>query len=200
MRTNCHSTSLVSFSHVDCPGESPAKIIKMFIHLFLALFIASCSSVKKTETTPVETTRKEVTPKEFSRGELILATELLTKVFDEEMAPLACVPDTEEASLLLRTIRPRMEVVQDDLEAMLDNPKEIDDLIKNCKENCTCHYVDELLREHQVTLTKHQKKLMNAVKTEKEQGRCLSFIQETFCQSELFKTLDAEKSDFSFEE
>lgn len=199
MRTNCQLSGLVSFSHVDCPGESPDKIDEMLIHLFLALFIASCSSVKKSEPAPVPA-KKEVIAKEFSRGELILATELLTKVFDEEMAPLACVPDTEEASLLLRTIRPRMEVVQDDLEAMLDNPKEIDELIKTCKENCTCHYIDELLREHQVTLNKTQKKLMNAVKTEKEQGRCLSFIQETFCQSELYKTLDAEKADFSFEE
>lgn len=170
----------------------------MIIHLFLALFLASCSSVKKTETAPVEV--KKETPKEFSRGELILAAELLTKIFDEEMAPLACVPDTDEASLLLRTIHPRMDVVQDDMEALLDNPKEIDELIKTCKENCTCHYVDELLREHQVTLTKNQKKLMNATKTEKEQGRCLSFIQETFCQSELYKTLEAEKADFSFEE
>lgn len=148
----------------------------------------------------MEAKKEVVAPKEFARGELILATELLTKVFDEEMAPLACVPDTEEASLLLRTIRPRMEVVQDDMEAMLDNQKSIDELIKGCKESCTCHYVDELLREHQVVLNKNQKKLMNAVKTEKEQGRCLSFIQETFCQSELYKTLDGEKSDFSFEE
>lgn len=181
-------------------GESPDKIVEMLIHLFLTLFLVSCSSVNKTETTPVEKNKEAVAPKEFSRGELILATDLLMKVFDEEMAPLACVPDTEEASLLLRTIRPRMEVVQDDLEAMLDNQKEIDDLIKSCKENCTCHYIDELLREHQVVLNKNQKKIMNAVKTEKEQGRCLSFIQETFCQSDLFKTLDSEKSDFSFEE
>lgn len=158
----------------------------------------SCSTVPKTEA-PILPVVKEI-PKEFSKGELILATELLTKVFDEEMAPLPCVPDIEEASLLLRTIRPRMEVVQDDIEAMLDNQTNINELIRGCKESCICQYVDELFREHQVRLTKNQIKLMSSKKSEKEQNRCMSFVQETFCQSELYKTLNDEKADFSFEE
>jgi len=37
-----------------------------------------------------------------------------------------------------------MEVVQDDMEAMLDDPKEIAELIKTCDLNCTCGYVDDL--------------------------------------------------------
>jgi hypothetical protein len=170
----------------------------MFAKIVLILLVAACS------TTPQKTvTKTETTPpvaKEFSRGELILGTQLLLKIFDKEMAPLECVPDTEEASLLLRTIRPRMEVVQDDMEAMLDHQNEIDNLVKTCDQNCTCGYVDDLFKEHLVTLSKSQRKMLNAKKTDKELARCMNFVQSTFCQSELYKTLDKEKGDFSFEE
>lgn len=166
------------------------------LYLILFLFITACGTLKKTENVPVA----ETSPKEFSRGELILGTELLTKIFDQEMAPLACVPDTDEAGLLLRTIRPRMEVVEDDMEAMLDQPQEVDNLIKTCDQSCTCGYVDELLREHLVVLNKAQRKTLAAKKTDKELARCLNYVQTTFCQGELFKTLDKEKVDFSFEE
>jgi hypothetical protein len=171
----------------------------MLKHLILILLITACSSASKNKVDEASTASPNVTTKEFSRGELILGTQLLTKIFDGEMAPLECVPDTDEAGLLLRTIRPRMEVVQDDMEALLDDPKEVDNLIKTCQQNCTCASVDELLREHLVALTKNQQKLLNAKKTEKETNRCLSFVQTTFCQSELFKTLDQEKADFTYE-
>lgn len=170
----------------------------MFQKLILLLLITACSSANKTDNKTTATA--PVAPKEFSRGELILGTELLTKIFDQEMAPLECVPDVDEASLLLRTIRPRMEVVQDDMEAMMDDPKDVDNLIKTCDQNCTCGYVDELMREHLVNLSKSQRKMLNTKKSEKELNRCLNYVQSTFCQSELFKTLDAEKGDFSFEE
>lgn len=173
-------------------------MFSMFKNLVVLLLVAACSSVPKTETPP--TASPHVTTKEFSRGELILGTQLLTKIFDGEMAPLECVPDHDEAALLLRTIRPRMEVVQDDLEAMLDDPKAVDELIKTCDQNCTCASVDELFREHQVHLTKSQQKIMSTKRSEKEANRCLSFVQNTFCQGELFKTLDKEKADFSYEE
>jgi hypothetical protein len=172
----------------------------MFKNLIVLFLIAACSSVPKTETSPEPTAAPHVTTKEFSRGELILGTQLLTKIFDGEMAPLECVPDHDEAALLLRTIRPRMEVVQDDMEAMLDDPKDVDQLIKTCDQNCTCSSVDELLREHLVSLTKAQQKTMSTRRGEKEANRCLSFVQNTFCQGELFKTLDKEKVDFSYEE
>ena len=168
----------------------------MFGKLLLVLLFASCASTQKVE----KAAAPKAPPKEFSRGELILGTQLLTKIFDGEMAPIECVPDTEEASLLLRTIRPRMEVVQDDIEAMLDNPKEISLLISTCEQNCTCDYVDEVLREHQVIISRNERKMLNTKKTDKELSRCLSFVQTTFCQSELYKTLNVEKSDFSFEE
>ena len=170
----------------------------MFKQLILILLITACSTVQKPETKTVEAT--PVPPKEFSRGELILGNELLTKIFDQEMAPLQCVPDTDEAGLLLRTIRPRMEIVEDDMEALLDNPKEVDNFIKTCHQNCTCGYVDEILREHQVVLSKAQRKLLATKKTDKELARCLNFVQTTFCQSELYKALNQEKADFSFEE
>ena len=166
-----------------------------FLVLILIL-MAGCSSAPK----KVAETVPPTPPKEFSRGEIILGTQLLTKIFDKEMAPLACVPDTQEAELLLRTIRPRMEVVQDDLEAELDDPKAVNELIKTCDQNCTCGHLDELLREHLVHLTKLQRATLNKKKSDKELNRCMSYVQNTFCQGELFKTLDQEKADFTFEE
>ena len=138
--------------------------------------------------------------KEFSRGEVILATQLLVKVFDQEMAPLSCVPDTDEASLLLRTIRPRMEVIEDDMEALLDQPAEVDKLINTCEQSCICGYVDDLLREHLVTLSKAQRKKLNVKKNDNELNRCMNFSLSTFCQGDLYQELNKEKADFSFEE
>lgn len=164
------------------------------IILSLISLLVSCSTSKPVApSVPVQV-------KEFSRGEVILATQLLAKIFDQEMAPLACVPDTDEASLLLRTIRPRMEVVEDDIGALLDNPQEVTNLIKSCDQNCTCGYIDDLLREHLVVLSKNERKLMNSKKSEKDINRCLSYVQTTFCQGELYKELNKEKADFSFDE
>lgn len=164
----------------------PAKLI------FVLTLIIGCSSVKAPSNPQV--------PKEFSRGEIILATQLLVKIFDQEMAPLTCVTDTDEASLLLRTIRPRMEVVEDDLEALLDDQVEVNKLIATCDQNCTCGYIDELLREHLVTLSAEQKKALNNKRSDNELNRCMNFAQSTFCQSDLYKELNKEKVDFSFEE
>jgi hypothetical protein len=166
--------------------------------IVLLMFVVSCASP---QVTPVASPAAKSEPvKEFAPGELILATQLLTKIFDKEMAPLSCVPDTDEASLLLRTIRPRMEVVQDDMEAMLDDPKEVASMIQNCDKNCTCGHVDDLIREHLVILPKAQKKMLASKRNDKELNRCLNYAQSTFCQSELYKQLEREKSDFSFEE
>lgn len=156
------------------------------------LILIACAQVKAPE--------NPAAPKNFSKGEVIIATELLVKIFDQEMAPLKCVPDTDEASLLLRTIRPRMEMVEDDLEAVLDNSAQVSELITTCDQNCTCEYLHDLFREHQVILSKSDKSALAAKNTEKELNRCMNFAQSTFCQSELFKELDKEKADFSFEE
>lgn len=168
----------------------------MFKQLVLILLLCACSTAKKSES---PSDKVQIQPKEFSKGELILGNEFLTKIFDRQMAPVQCVPDTDEAALLLRTIRPRMDVVTDDMEALLDNPQEVDQLIKTCDQSCTCGYVDELLREHQVSLTKSQQRMLQGKKTDKEIARCLNFVRETFCQSELYKALEQEKADFSFE-
>lgn len=160
--------------------------------ILFALFISSCSMMEEQP--------KPHAPKEFSRGEVILGTQLLTKIFDQEMAPLKCVPDVDEASLLLRTLNPRMEVVQDDLEAMLDNDAEVKNLIESCDQNCTCSYVDELLREHLVTLDKPLRDQLDKKKKQKDLNSCLNYIKDTFCSSELYLELNKEKVDFSYDE
>lgn len=162
------------------------------IIILLSFILTACSSVKTPE--------PKAAPKEFSPGEVILGTQLLQKIYDQEMAPLICVDDTDEAALLLRTIRPRMEVVQDDLEAKLDSTVEVDQLIKSCEKNCTCSFLDDLFKEHQVSLNKKQKASFTPTKVEKETNRCLSYIQTTFCKSELYLELNKEKVDFSFDE
>jgi hypothetical protein len=174
----------------------------MFKNLAALLLLTACAMTaqKAPVLTPPAAETAAAPAKEFSWGEIILATELLTRIFDQQMAPLECVPDTDEAQLLLRTVRPRMEIVMDDMEAMLDDPKEVDQLVKTCDQNCTCGYVDELLREHLVNLTKSQRKTITAKKSDKEIARCMNYVQTTFCQSDLYKTLNKEKADFSFEE
>lgn len=162
----------------------------MIIKLAFTLFLGSCAMI--------QTPPKPHAPKEFSRGEIILANQLLTKVFDQEMAPLKCVPDIDEASLLLRTVNPRREVVQDDMEALLDNQEEVKKLIEKCEQNCTCSYVDELLREHLVVLEKKLRGTLEKNLKLKDLASCLNYAKETFCGSELFQELNREKVDFSY--
>ncbi len=159
--------------------------------LFL-LTLISCSSI--------EAPPRPQASKEFSRGEVILATQLLTKIYDQEMAPIKCVPDLDEAALLLRTITPRMEVVQDDLEAMLDDDSEVKNLVETCDQNCTCTFIDELFREHLVNLDKKIRATMDKKKKQKDLNSCLNYVRETFCESELFKEMNLEKVDFSYRE
>jgi hypothetical protein len=167
---------------------SSAKIII----IFAALCLTSCGSVQSPQ--------KSAVPKEFSNGEVILATQLLTKIFDQEMAPLSCVPDVDEASLLLRTIHPRMEMIQDDIEAALDNDEEVKKMVETCEQSCTCAYLDDLLREHLVALSKDIKKTLELKKKQKDLNACLNYVKETFCNSELYQSLNTEKADFSFED
>lgn len=160
--------------------------------ILLLLFMVSCSHLEEPHNPEV--------PKEFSASELILGTELLSKIFDMEMGTLSCVPNTEEASLLLRTIKPRMDVVQEDMEAMLEDPGAVNKLINNCDKSCICNYVDDLLRENLVSLSKEQQKVLEKKKSPEEVNRCMNYARSTFCESELYKELAKEKSDFSFEE
>lgn len=175
-------------------------MFKISLILITGLSLFSCSHQPTTQKDSEVQVISSTPPKDFSKGELILATRLLMKIFDKEMSPLACVPDTDEAQLLLRTIRPRMEVVEDDLEASLDDAQEVQKLVESCEKDCTCFYLDELLREHQVVLTKKQKITLNPAKLDKEAARCMNFAQTTFCQGELYQELNKEKVDFSYEE
>lgn len=165
--------------------------------LLSAFFLVSCSTGVVEKSTLAT---KPVVPKEFARGEIILGSQFLTKIFDQDMAPVACVPDIDEAALLLRTLNPRMETVQDDIEALLDSSRDVDELIRKCDQDCTCSFLDDLLREHLVVLKKPMRKVLNDKKKAKDLNSCLNYIQSTFCESELFKTLTTEKSDFSFED
>ncbi len=178
------------------------KLIILFLSSLLACSNVSSQKAPVNENPNAMPTAatETVEAKEYAPGEVILATQMLVKIFDKEMAYISCVPDAEEASLLLRTIRPRMEVVEDDLGAMLDDKLEIKKLVKNCDQNCSCGYLDDLLREHLVTLDKEDAEAMKKKKSKKEINRCLKYEQETFCQSDLYKSLEIEKSDFSFDE
>ena len=170
--------------------------------LFLSLLFAGCSLINKPQDhkTGLKTVQMTREIRVFSRGEIILASELLNKIFDQEMAPISCVPDIQEASLLLRTLQPRLDEIEDDLSSRMDDPAAVAGLIGSCEENCTCFHVSDLFREHLVPLTKTQKLTLSKKMTPKEQTRCFTFIKETFCKGDLYKALNSEKGDFSFED
>lgn len=159
------------------------------------LLLVACSMVQKA---PSKSAADKEALKDFSPRELITTTQMLTKIYDGEMKPLACVPDQDEAELLLRTIRPRMEVVIDDIEAVFDQDQEINSLVNNCQTDCTCEFLDDLFREHQISLSKVQSKVLNTgIASNKK--TCIAQRAKSFCESALKKELDKEKSDFSFE-
>lgn len=160
------------------------------------LVLLACSTGQNLNQSKTTVDREAL--KDFSPRELITTTQMLTKIYDGDMKHLSCVPDQAEAELLLRTLRPRMEVVIDDIEALFDQDQEINSLANNCSTDCTCEFIDELFREHQITLTKAQKKNINLGIAENKKS-CLSQRAKTFCSSALKKELDKEKSDFSFE-
>lgn len=163
-------------------------MFKIIITLFL---IISCSSLKNQGASYPDA------PKDFSPRELITTTALLTKIYDEQHPPLTCVPDADSSELLIRTLRPRLEVVIDDIEAVLDQDHEINSLVNNCQSDCTCEFLDEIFREHQLTLNKAQIKVLKKGISANEKV-CLPQRASTFCDGPLFKELDKEKEDFRF--
>jgi hypothetical protein len=176
----------------------PSKFYhQRYLIFFIILIISSCALKPPASQ---EMKPPPLSSKNFSNEEMILAQELLSKIFDQEMAPLECIPNTDEAGLLLRTLRPRMEVVEDDLEASLDDNNKVKLLIESCHNHCICSYVEDLLKEHQVVLGTLEKKSLMKKNSPKELSRCLNFAKSTFCQSELYKELSKEKVDFTFEE
>lgn len=156
------------------------------------VFILSCSTLSH------KRAPDDGAPKDFSPRELITTSQMLTKIYDMQSPPLSCVLDEQAAELLLRTIRPRLEVVIDDIEAVLDRTSEVKSLVNNCENDCTCEFIDEIFREHQIPQTKVQ---IAAIKKgiAANEKVCLQQRRKQFCESALFKELDKEKSDFSFE-
>lgn len=167
------------------------------IILLSIIFLSSCSTLKDNGPKSEVNTNPS---REFKSSEVILTQTYLEKIYEKQTSLPTCIEDTEDAGLLLRTLGPRLEIAQDDFEAILDKDSDINQVIKTCELDCTCHYFDELLREHQVTLSKESKKILESKKSGKEKKRCLESIQKDFCNSEIYKTLNLEKSDFSFDE
>lgn len=163
------------------------------LKLLMTLFFVACAQIKTPPSAPVP-------PKNFPSADVIQATQLLTRIFDGEIKGIRCVPSAEEASLLLRTLRPRMEVVEDDLQAHLDHPSTIQQLLVSCQQQCTCQYVDELIRENNIVLSKKERGQLNTRISDKENKRCSTAFMQTFCQGELFQTLDNEKAEFTYDD
>ncbi len=139
----------------------------------------------------------------FSKGEIILSTSLLMNIHDGLMAPLDCVPDRKEAELLLRVIRPRLDEVDIYIDQRLQGPEKREQLFKECLDNCSCAYLDQMMKENKTALFKEEQKKWNETlknfKAERE-AQCLSYIQSSFCESPLFTEIENEKADFTVPE
>jgi hypothetical protein len=83
---------------------------------------------------------------------------------------------------------------------MLDSKNEVRTLIESCDQNCTCSYIDDILKEHVVFLDADLRVTLNKKKKQKDLNSCLNYVKETFCSGELFKELSHEKSEFSYDE
>jgi hypothetical protein len=163
-----------------------------FLKIFFIFILISCSQL-----TPPQNPSH---PKDFQAGEIINANELLTKIFEQQTATIDCVPSIDEASLLLRTLSPRMELVQDDFEALLDDEGKVTGLIKECDLHCTCGLIDDLIREHMVPLDKKLKRLLDHHIRNSTNRVCMNQFKEKFCQSDLYRTINQEKEDFTYQE
>ena len=165
--------------------------MKLLKTLFIFTFI-SCSQL-----TPPQNPSH---PKDFQAGDIVNANQLLTEIFEQEIPPIDCVPTIDEASLLLRTLSPRMELVQDDFEALLDDESKVAGLIQECELNCTCGFIEDLFREHMVPLDKKLKRILDdKIRKDKNQA-CMTQVKAKFCLSDLYRTINLEKEDFTYQE
>ncbi len=163
----------------------------MFKKIVLLLLIASCSHITETSNPSGSS--------HFSKGELILTSQLLLNIHDGVMPPLDCVQDREEAEILLRAIHPRMDEVEIYLDKNLQDTNLRGKLLSECSENCTCAYIGQLIKDNNISMSEVEKndwaKILGLYKKERE-NQCLSFIQSSYCQSALQTDLDNEKEDF----
>lgn len=133
-------------------------------------------------------------------NQVIQSNTLLTKIYEGEIKPLRCIEDKEEAELFLRALASRFDTVSDDYQSKLDNQDEIKNLINNCESNCTCDFLEELLKENEIDLTPAQSAQFKKIKIKKVTETCTAQIEELFCQSQLFRELDKEKDLFKYDE
>jgi hypothetical protein len=133
-------------------------------------------------------------------NQVIQSNTLLTKIYEGEIKPLGCIEDKEEAELFLRTLASRFDIVSDDYQSRLDDQDEIKKLINNCESNCTCDFLEELLKENEIDLTPAQSAQFKKIKFKKMTEACTAQIEESFCQSQLFRELEKEKDLFKYDE
>lgn len=135
----------------------------------------------------------------YASGEIILSSMLLINIHDGVMPPLECVGGQKDAEILLRVIRPRMEEIDARLDKQLNASQTRLSTLKNCLGNCSCHYLEQTIRDSKLALTKNEKsewsQILKEYKSERE-AQCLSYIQQSFCGSPLQLELDNEKGDF----
>lgn len=161
----------------------------MFQKIILLLLALSCAHNEKTSDGVSH----------FSRGEIILSTTLLMNIHDQLMPPLSCVPDQKEAEILLRVIRPRLDEVDIYLLEKLDSPQDREVLFNECMVNCTCLYLKQLIKENRTKLYAEEKKRLSTIVNDykiSRQAQCLSYIQQSFCETPLVQELESEKQDF----
>ena len=130
---------------------------------------------------------------------IILANELLTKIYEGVLSPNKCIVDKEEAELLLKTLGPKFEEVVDQYQAKLDDDTEIENFVKSCGATCTCHFIQELFTQNEIKISK---KLNTEIKTQisgQVFKACLVNYQLNFCQSELYLNLEKEKESFKLD-
>jgi hypothetical protein len=133
-------------------------------------------------------------------AEIILANQLLERIYSQESSPLECIADIDDASLLQRTLSPLLETAQDEFEASLDNDSTLNQLVTNCELECTCLYLNDLIKEHQVILQKETNKILLKKLKSKKTLECTKEFSENFCKSKLFEKLNQEKNQFTYEE
>jgi len=136
----------------------------------------------------------------LTSAEIILANQLLEKIYSQESPLLECIDDVEDASLLQRTLNPLLETAQDEFEASLDDDSSLNRLVTNCDVDCTCSYLNDLIKEHQVILQKETSKALLKKMKSKNMFECTKKFSENFCKSKLFEKLDQEKNQFTYEE
>ncbi len=114
----------------------------------------------------------------YASGEIILSSMLLINIHDGVMPPLDCVSNQKDAEVLLRVIRPRMEEIDARLDKQLHAPASRQITLNNCLNNCSCHYLDQTLRDSKIALSKDEKKewakILKEYKSERE-VQCLSY-------------------------